>query len=94
VRFRVALRVLQGRREDTIRVSLLRREHAIRVSRSYRRRGKNEKDTLAEYPILVLCLMLVAVDSLISESVSLQLVFVEFFWCFELEAENKNVLFM
>lgn len=40
---------------------------------------KTKKDTLGEYPILVSCLMLVAVDSLISESVSLQLVFVEFF---------------
>jgi hypothetical protein len=73
----------------------VREEHAIRVPRSSRRREKNEKDTLAKYPILVLCLMLVAVDSLISQSVSLQLVFVEiFFLFFELEAENKNVLFV
>jgi hypothetical protein len=32
---------------------------------------KTKKDTLVEYPILVLCLMVVAVVSLISEFVSL-----------------------
>jgi hypothetical protein len=55
---------------------------------------ETERDTFADCPILVLCLTLVAVDSLISESVSVQLVFVEFFFFFELEAENNNVLFM